>query len=433
MSETKTNTEVTQVSADELDNLLGMPGASVANMSPGSDDPAPAPDKPEKPTFFQKDQVDMSVLDDPGATDDPPADPPADTDDPAEPGTTDDPDNPAEPGSFDEIVDEIEPGADDGEPSKGGRPKLDKAGMAQLTKALIDDKVILPFDEDKPLEDYTMDDFKELITLNFQEKEKQIKEQTPKEFFEALPQELQYAAEYVANGGQDLKGLFKALSASEETKSLDPTTERGQETIVREYLRATRFGTDEEIQEEIDSWKDLEKLEAKANQFKPKLDAMQEQVVQQRVREQEMKKKQQQEASLQYANSIYETLAKGELNGIKLDNKTQNMLYQGLIQPNYPSVSGQQTNLFGHLIEKHQFVEPNHGLIAEALYLLADPEGYRAKIREGASNAATEEAVRQLKMEQQNNKASSGNDPEPPKGQGQRRTIKRPDKNFFKF
>ena len=28
------------------------------------------------------------------------------------------------------------------------------------------------------------------------------------------------------------------------------------------------------------------------------------------------------------------------------------MLYNGLVQPNYPSVSGTNTNLLGHLLEK---------------------------------------------------------------------------------
>jgi hypothetical protein len=430
MSETKTNTTVEQVSADDLDNLLGMPGAGVANMSPTSD-PVPTPDpvEPDKPTFFQKDKVDMTFLDknDPDPEPNPTPDPTDPNPDPVDPKP-----DPVDPTSFENLVDDLDKDKDDA--SKGGRPTLDKGGMAQLAKALIEDKVILPFDEEKALDDYTMDDYKELFKVNFQERERAVKESTPKEFFQSLPNELQYAAKYVADGGQDLKGLFKALAASEEAKSFSIETEQGQEAVVRQYLQASNFGDESEIQEEIDSWKDLEKLEDRAKKFKPKLDAMQEQIVQRKIVEQEGKRKQQERASLQYADSIYGVLEKGELNGLKLNQKTQSMLYSGLIQPNYPSVSGQNTNLFGHLIEKHQFVEPNHGLIAEALWLLADPDGYRAEIAKGTKNEVVAETTRTLKTEQSNKNAGTGNEPEPGEGarQQQRQTIKRPDNNFFK-
>ena len=201
MSDTKTNTQVTQVSEDELDNLLGMPGGEVANMIPEA--VIPEADQ-EKPKFFQNGKVDTSFLNEPDATK-PTADPvPADS--VPDPAAIADPE-PVDTTSFDSIVEDLTPDSDD--PKTGGRPSLDKKGMAQLAQALIDDKVILPFEEDKKLEDYTMDDYKELFSMNFQEKEKTIKENTPKEFFKSLPNELKAAAKYVADGGSDMKGLFK--------------------------------------------------------------------------------------------------------------------------------------------------------------------------------------------------------------------------------
>ena len=50
------------------------------------------------------------------------------------------------------------------------------------------------------------------------------------------------------------------------------------------------FGTSEEIEEEINDWHDLGRLEQKANQFKPKLDKMQEEIVARKLAEQEYKK-----------------------------------------------------------------------------------------------------------------------------------------------
>lgn len=407
MSQTTTQTEVTQVSADELDNLLGMPGAATVITPTSTEKPA---EEPAKPTFFDNGETDLNFLDEEEEDENVIKDPAK---------------------AVAEIVNDLNPPIDDPEKNLGGRPKLDKDGMAQLAKTLIDEGIILPFEDDKPLEEYTVEDYKELFAMNIQEKERTIKEKTPVEFFQSLPPELQYAAKYVADGGTDMKGLFKALAQAEETRSMDISTERGQETVVREYLKATNFGSDEEIQDEIDSWKDLAKLEAKAQQFKPKLDKMQEQLLQRQIQQQEAKRKQQEEASLNYANSIYDTLAKGELNGVKLNNKVQSMLYQGLIQPNYPSISGSQTNLFGHLIEKHQFVEPNHGLIAEALWLLADPEGYRAELRKEAKNTTAAETARQLRFEQANKGSGTGSGEPADDNKTQRPGIKRPTKNFF--
>jgi hypothetical protein len=198
-------------------------------------------------------------------------------------------------------------------------------------------------------------------------------------------------------------------------------------------LYTTGFGTPEEIEAEIEDWKDLGKLEQKANQFKPKLDAMQEQIVVRQLAEQEVKKEQQERAAKAYMDNVYNTLSTGEVGGLKLDRKVQSMLYSGLVQPSYPSISGKPTNLLGHLLEKYQFVEPNHGLIAEALWLLADPSGYKNKIQEQGSKAATEKTVRALKTEEARKLgSSSSSDDEPSTRRTAQRTLQKNPGNIFK-
>jgi len=290
------------------------------------------------------------------------------------------------------------------EAPKKGRKRIE--GISDVFSKLIKDEKIIPFDDDKELDDYSAKDWEELIQANLDEKVNQVRKETPKQFFNSLPEELQIAAKYVADGGKDLKTLFGALSKVEETRELDVKNENDQEQIIREYLGATGYGTAEEIKEEIDIWRDLGKLEQQANKFKPKLDKMQEKVVAKRLQEQEMRKKKQQQASETYMNSVYETLKGGEINEIKLDRKTQSLLYNGLVEPAYPSISGKNTNLLGHLLEKYQFVEPNYPLITEALWLLADPKGYKAKLMEKGESVATEKTVRKLKTAQ-SQKASS--------------------------
>ena len=311
---------------------------------------------------------------------------------------------------LDVLIDELEdkPDAEEETPKAAGRPKTEKNGLVEFLKKRIESKEMVPFDDfdeatgnlDEYLGNMTEKDIDELWTANMDNYKADVAANTPKEFFESLPDELQYAAKYVMDGGQDMKGLFRALAQVEESRALNPEAEDDQESIVRNYLQATKFGDDVEINEEIESWKDLGTLEKKAKQFKPKLDSMQEEVVAARLAEQEEIKIKQQAASDAYVNNTFEALRTGEINGIKLDKKTQSQLYAGLVKPQYPSISGRPTNLLGHLLEKYQFVEPNYPLIAEALWLLSNPEEYRGEISKRSTNEAVETIARKLKTEE---------------------------------
>ena len=381
MSTTNTNTETTSIEQVDmnLDELLGTPGAENVML----------PEAEKKPSIFSDTRPDLSFVDNESD----------------EEGS----DSKTEKVSIDDLIEDVNPDADfrkkssaedDTEKSNAGRRKIDKSGMSEVINKLIETGKIVPFDDDKPLEDYSVKDYEELLEANFAEIENKVRQETPVEFFESLPQELQYAAKYVADGGQDLKGLFQVLAQTEEVRELDPANERGQEQIVREYLRATNFGTAEDIEEEIDGWRDRGDLEAKANKFKPKLDKMQESIVAQKVARQEQMRAQQHAASQAYMENVYNTVATADLNGIKLDKRTQNLIYSGLVQPTYPSISGKPTNLLGHLLEKFQYVEPNYNKIAKVLWLLADEEGYESKVRDQGKTAQVEKTVRQLKTEQ---------------------------------
>jgi hypothetical protein len=311
-----------------------------------------------------------------------------------------------------------------------GRPKVDKSGLVDTFSKLIDEGLIVPFDDEKPLDEYSSKDWKELLQANFEERENRVKQEVPASFFNSLPDELKAAYKYISDGGQDLKGLFKALSHVEEVRQLDPSDENDQEHIARQYLRATNFGTEDEIDEEIETWKDLGNLGKKANQFKPKLDKMQEQVINYQLQQQEQFKVQQEEAANQYIDNVYTTLKDGHLNGLRLDKKTQAFLFTELTQPKYQSLQGKGTNLLGHLLERYQFVEPRYDLVAEALWLLADPTGYKSQLMQTAKNEVAQDTVRKLKTEEARKLSSTQmTDDEPQKPA--RRTIPR-QQNIFK-
>jgi len=396
------NTSVGQVDVN-LDEIFGMPGAESIML--------PEAEEEKKTIFTNNNNVDISFIDKPAGAS-----------------------TPEEKKEVEEVIAQLDDMITQEEDAGNkGRPKLDKSGLYDLASKMIEEGSLIPFDDDKSLEEYTTKDFRELFEANFQEREKSIRENTPREFFNALPEELQYAAKYVADGGQDLKGLFRTLAQVEEMRTLDPSDEYDQEVIARQYLHATGFGTPEEIEAEIEDWKDMDRLGQKANQFKPKLDRMHEEIVARQLAEQEAKKEQQEKQARMYMDNVYNTLSVGEVGGVKLDKKTQSMLYSGLVQPNYPSISGKPTNLLGHLLEKYQFVEPRHDLIAEALWLLADPSSYKAKIQEQGSRTATEKAVRQLKTEESRKLSSSSpEEDEPATRRTAQRTIKKNQGNIFR-
>jgi hypothetical protein len=376
-------TSVQQVDLD-LDSWLGAPGAESIVTPTES-----------KPTIFSKGTVDLDFL---NANDDDVKD---GNDSSSGKQTI------VSAGTVDEIIDDAI-GQDDDVFNKGGRPRTEKSGLVEFLKKRIESKEMFAFDDydekkqslDEYLGNLGEKDVEELWQANIDNFKNEVAAKTPQEFFESLPEKLQYAAKYVMDGGQDLEGLFQALAQSEQVAQMNPADENDQEGIVRSYLLATNFGNEEEIDEEVTNWKDLGQLEKKAKQFKPKLDQMQEKLVQVQLAEQEMRKEQQEQAADMYQQNVFEALRAGELNGMKLDKKIQAQLYSGLVQPQYPSISGRPTNLLGHLLEKYQFVEPNYPLIAEALWLLSDPTNYKDQLRRQGGNQKVEQTVRQLKTEQ---------------------------------
>jgi len=380
-----------------LEEMFGQPGAESVMLP--ADEVEPEPEEKKSNLFSRPEETDITFIDKTETT----------TETPEREMTPQEKIDSTPDSVVDEALAELDDAITEEETGdiKTGRRKTDKNGLHELAAKMIEEGTLFGFDDDKALEDYSTKDFRELFEANFQEREAKVRQDTPKEFFNSLPQELQVAAKYVADGGTDMKGLFRTLSHVEEIIQLDPDNENHQAEIARQYLTATNFGTPEEIQEEIQEWADIEKLGKKAHQFKPKLDKMQERIVQQQLAEQEQKKAQQEQAASQYMDNVYNTLSQGTLGDIKLDKKTQNHLYGGLVQPNYPSISGKPTNLLGHLLEKYQFVEPRHDLIAEALWLLSDPEGYKTKIKSLGGQAAVADTVRKLKTAQSQKITSS--------------------------
>jgi hypothetical protein len=372
---------------DNIDDFLPMPGAESVVTSDDEDG---------KPNLFSANSkpINLDFLDKSEEVEDP---------------------KQAADEALDELDSVLKTGEDfdeEDEPKKkGGRAKTDKSGLVSFLKKRIENNEMFAFDDydesKQSIDDYlgnlSEKDVEELWTANVDNLKQEVAAKTPKEFFESLPNELQYAAEYVAKGGQDLKGLFRALAHVEEVRDLDVREPEHQEMIIRQYLQATGFGNNDQelIEDQIQEWAENGNLSKKANQFKPKLDDLQEEMLQSKLAQQEQFKQQQQAKKEAYMSNIYETLKPGELNGVKLDSRRQKFLWDELTTVKYESVTGRPTNMLGKLLEDYQFgKEPRYDLIAETLWLLSDPEDYKENIRKQAKNEVVADTVRKLKTEE---------------------------------
>lgn len=301
---------------------------------------------------------------------------------------------------------------DEDQKNKGGRKKESKEVIVDVTKTLINDGDFVPFDDEKPLEEYTKEEHLELIRENLKHRDAKAQQEVAAAFYDALPEEFQQAFTYFQNGGKNVKGILAELSKTVEFQSLDEKTEEGQEEIIRLHLTLTNFGDAKEIQEEINDIKDRGQLDKKAAQFKPKLEEIQKKNVERELIAQEARRKQAEKASAEYMDTIYNTLSPGELAGIKLDKKVQTALYNGLVQPNYQSAfTGAPINEMGYLLEQKQFGKgKDHEAVALALWVLRDKEGFLNKVREQGGTQKAKEVAKKLKIEEQSKVATAGQD-----------------------
>lgn len=315
--------------------------------------------------------------------------------------------------------------------SKAGRPKTDKSALVTTIKELIDDDTLFGYDDDKPLEDYTQKELAELIKLNIQTKLDDVKAATPKEFFDSLPEELQYAAKYVDNGGTDIRSLFRVLGEVEENKALDIAKPADQAQIMRTFLQAKQFGSAADIEEEIADATAAGTLAKKAAKYKPELDGMQQEQVEAKLAQAKLATEQNAKAKETYLKDIHTTLVTGELGGTKIDKKRQEALWNNLTQNTYQTRRGQPTNKLGHMLENVQFGETkNMGLLAEVTWLLEDREGYLKHMSQKAVNETVIDTSKKLKTAQSQKVASTTTASDESEATPKKRTLAKPTNMF---
>lgn len=398
------------VEVENMDEILGT-SASVTISGDGS-----------KPTFFAKEEADMSFLEKPGDAEDGNNG----TDDDEYPNKDSEKEVPesgeperetpsAKPVVSKEELDDIlkTPGIeseddeneDESSKNKGGR----KPALIETMNKLIDNKTIELFEDEQDLSKYTNDDIVALIEANIEKKVAETTQTAPLDVFKRLDPKIQDLIAFQLNGGQDITSVLKVVAQSQEVTELSLDNEAHQERIVREWLRASNVMNEEEIEDEISSIIDRGDLVKKAGIFKPKLDDKQALIVKQKLDAQEKAKERADAASEKWSETIFNSLNKPNLNGIPLSNKVQTKLFHGLTDnTSYNDRNGNPTNALGHFIEEYQYGKnANPSILLEALWLMADPSEYRQHVLSLGQKDTHADTFRKLKTAEGERKTSS--------------------------
>lgn len=252
----------------------------------------------------------------------------------------------------------------------------------------------------------SVDEAKELIRLNVQEAKKSGFTDVWKEKVEGFSPQVQAILKYAESGGHDILPLLNAISKVEEVSNFDIETEEGQEEILKQYLKVQGW-EDEDIKEEIETAKDINKLKAKAEKWLPKLDQMHQQRVDQMMQEQAEAEKEAEAARQNYLTTIRTTLSKEKLADIKLGREDKAMLWDSLTDIKYKSWSGQPTNKFFKKLEEIQAGKTaDYDHFLEIVHMTVDPKGYKEKLKEQLKTETTVETARKLKVDQKRNSNS---------------------------
>jgi len=284
------------------------------------------------------------------------------------------------------------------------KDKPAEVATPSILSKLVKDGALFAFEGEKALEEYDEKETEDLILANIEDARNQGRE----EAFADLPEEVTYMIEYVKNGGTDITGTLSMLGQVREQRELDINNPEHHELIVRNYM-ILKDEEDTVIENDIAALKDRKgAMEAKAKLVKPLLDKFMKEEADNHLKAQQEHARKVIESREKFTTAVKGAVEKNELNGIKLEPKTKLSLVDGLVAMNHQSVNGRPTNLMGKLLEEYTSTKPNLPLVMEALYLLSNPEEYRAKIRQAGANTEAEKVRTLLKKAEADKAAPDG-------------------------
>lgn len=252
--------------------------------------------------------------------------------------------------------------------------------LLEEVKSLIKEGKLLPYDNDKDIDEYSIDEIKNLIIDNIEN----AKENAVIEFVGDLPEPVQLAIKYAIDGGQDLSSVLRLVADAMEGKNI--LSGLSDRDILKTWLKMKGI-EEEESESLINSYEKKGILKDKLEQAKEELEKSLYSDLENKVNSQEQNNKKKDEMYREYVSSVEASISK-----MNIDKKLKKELYDGLTALNYELPNGSKTNKLYYLLYKKQFEDKDIDTVVEALWLLSDPEKYKTHIR----NVVKEEVIKEV-------------------------------------
>lgn len=213
---------------------------------------------------------------------------------------------------------------------------------------------------------------------------------------------LQYNLNNPNADDSDIKEFMKSIFESEFVTNLDPTN--SPEQVVREYYQKVMKWDAEEVNKEIASLIEGEKLTDRATYLKPKLEDYVSSISKSKEQEAAAVQKQIAELDKHVEAKLYSQLQKGELYGNSLSREQGSFLSQAILNHEVPvNVRGKRVNM-GYaealVMEKKYSQNPEEfqNLMLGLLVMKEGPKAFEKFIKAQARTEETENVVRQHKF-----------------------------------
>lgn len=277
-----------------------------------------------------------------------------------------------------------------------------------LIKTLVEKGKIMLFEDKDNIDDYTDEEKLELLEANLEDAATIAADNAISSFADSLPEDVKKIIQYALNGGTDYKTMFKMLSNYDSSAPL--VLGKDDEAIVRKGLQLKGYGTAEEIEDEIKTYKKAGVLGDRAVKFKELVETNKKTEIDTVLKQQEDYKKLREEAAKKYVEKVGEILSHNKISNVSMDRKTRADVYNGLTATNYKLTDGRATNEYGYLLEKYQMVEPDFERVVLSFLALKDPALLKDFISKNAETEVSNKVYRTLKTEAANGPGMGGTD-----------------------
>lgn len=269
--------------------------------------------------------------------------------------------------------------------------------LRAIADSLVKDGVIVPYEDNQDVKTYSSDEIKSLIKDNLEYIRKQVAAEAIEKFFDDLPYEVQDIILYYMGGGKDVKGMLREIFESKNVEEIDVSDDSGAEYIVRKYLKDVENMKDDEVEEELKAYKESNILKNRAAKYKDRLISIRNEEIEKKKKEQESVAEKKRKMYEEFVKNVNDQISKYQPFVADIPSDVIDSIRRGLINNDFDSVTGVKTNILGNLIEKHLITSPNIRLVAEAVYLLMDPENYKKNVYDRIRSQVLSEERSKLK------------------------------------